>query len=116
MEIVNFNELIEAKIAECEEWLEGEEKARVAHGEAEHALEEAIKALDLSKAALGEYNAENIEKVKEYRKELRAHLGLVDEPEVVEEAPVAEAVAEVEVAVVDSAAPATNVNDNIMLF
>lgn len=116
MEFVNFEELIKSKIAECDEWLGGEEEARVALGEAEHALEEAIKALDLAKEALGEYNAENIERVKEYRKELRSNLGLVDEPEVVEEAPVAEEVPAVEVAVVDSTAPATIVNDNIMLF
>lgn len=89
MEFINFEELIKSKIAECEEWLVGEEKARKNLDDANEALKNAYEAVENARVALAEYNEENIARVCEYRKELREHIGLVDvvadEPVVVEE-------------------------------
>lgn len=85
MEFVNFEELIKAKVAECDEWLVGEEKAREDLVKAEDALKAAYVAVEGARVAVAEYNEDNIARVKEYRKELRDHLGIVDEPEVVVE-------------------------------
>lgn len=85
MEFVNFEELIKAKVAECDEWLVGEEKAREDLSKAEDELKAAYLAVEEARVAVAEYNEDNIARVKEYRKELRDHLGIVDEPEVVVE-------------------------------
>lgn len=85
MEFVNFEDLIKAKVAECDEWLVGEEKAREDLAKAEDALKAAYVAVEEARVAVAEYNEDNIARVKEYRKELRDHLGIVDEPEVVVE-------------------------------
>lgn len=86
MEFVNFEELIKAKVAECDEWLVGEEKAREDLAKAEDALKAAYIAVEEARVAVADYNEDNIARVKAYRKELRDHLGIVDEPEsVVEE-------------------------------
>ena len=83
MEFVNFEELIKAKVAECDEWLGGEEAARKALVDAEEALAKAHEDVEKARIELSDYNPENIDRVKAYRKELRDHLGIVDEPEVV---------------------------------
>lgn len=83
MEFVNFEELIKAKVAECDEWLGGEEDARKALADAEEALVKAHADVEKARVELSDYNPDNIERVKAYRKELRDHLGIVDEPEVI---------------------------------
>ena len=83
MEFVNFEELIKAKVAECDEWLGGEEDARKALADAEEALAKAHADVEKARVELSDYNPDNIERVKAYRKELRNHLGIVDELEVI---------------------------------
>ena len=85
MEFVNFEDLIKAKVAECDEWLVGEEKAREDLAKAEDALKAAYVAVEEARVAVADYNEDNIARVAAYRKELRDNLGIVDEPEVVVE-------------------------------
>lgn len=101
MEFVNFEELIKAKVVECDEWLVGEEKAREELANAEAALKAAYVAVEEARVAVADYNEDNIARVKAYRKELRDHLGIVDEPEVVVEE------------VVEDVLPATDEHEDI---
>lgn len=93
MELVNFEEIMRSKLNECEEWLVGKEKADERLAKAEKEYEEA-------KYAVAEYTEENISRVVAYKNELKAKLGIVDEP--VEEvvAPIVEEAVPVEETVI----------------
>lgn len=73
MEIINFDNLMREKLAQCEEFLNGKDEAIAKRDEARLALEKA-------EAALAEYdNADYVATIVAYRDDLKAKLGIVDE-------------------------------------
>lgn len=77
MEILNFESIMRDKLAECDEWLCGKDAAA-------QRLDSAEKEYVAAKEAFEEYTDDNIAKVTAYKSELKARLGIVDEPEVAE--------------------------------
>lgn len=65
-----------AKIDECDEWLNGEEKARTAVDVAHKKVEEATIELELAKAELGDYTNENRIAIENYKADLQRKLGI----------------------------------------
>lgn len=92
MEIVNFEDLMRAKLAECDEWLDGYDDAVAKCADCEKAYEEARVALEKAKADVADYNDENIKRVSDYKAQLEDKLGIVKPVEVVQEAVVSDAV------------------------
>jgi len=80
MELINIEKLMRDKLDECNEWIDGKDKAV-------EKLEEAKIAYEQAQANVAEYTEENIAQVIAYRDDLKSRLGIVD---VVEE-PVVEA-------------------------
>lgn len=92
MEIVNFEDLMRAKLAECDEWLDGYDDAVAKCEDCEKAYEEARVALEKAKADVADYNDDNIKRVSDYKAQLEDKLGIVKPVEVAQEAVVSDSV------------------------
>lgn len=92
MEIVNFEDLMRAKLAECDEWLDGYDDAVAKFEDCEKAYEEARVALEKAKADVADYNDDNIKRVSDYKAQLEDKLGIVKPVEVAQEAVVSDSV------------------------
>lgn len=103
MELINIEQLMRAKLDECNDWLDGKDKAIVE-------LEEARLAFEKAQANVAEYTDENIAKVVAYRDDLKSRLGIVD---VVEE-PVVEVAEAHDEQVVEQCAVAEVASDEIV--
>lgn len=90
MEIVNFEDLMRAKLAECDEWLDGYDGAVEKCNDCEKAYEEARVALEKAKTDVADYNDDNIKRVSDYKAQLEDKLGIVKPVEVKQEAVVAD--------------------------
>lgn len=79
MELVNFEDLMRAKLVECNEWLNGYDEAVARCVDCEKAYEDAKVAYEKAKADVADYNDDNIKRVADYKANLEDRLGIVRE-------------------------------------